>query len=267
MLSQRAEIADPIGIEPFGVGVTAAFDDQSLATLSVDWLRQLALLHKVVVLRGFALQDVSKFEAYCRRWGELLEWPFGFVLDLQASEKPQNYLFTHGNVPYHWDGAFAAAEPSFLIFQCLDAPDAGAGGESLFANTESLCRTASPGDLERWKAIEIEYRTQKVAHYGGVCRWPLVARHKHTGEEVLRFAEPLNAGSVQLNPIELCVDGVPDQDAFLDEFIPKLYSAEHCYRHEWRAGDILIVDNRALLHGRNAYGNTQARRLQRVHVL
>ncbi len=254
-------------MEPFGVVVTAAHRGDVLESLPTEQVRELTWRHRVTVLRGFAPKTKADFEAYCRQWGELLEWPFGYVLELQAHEDPQNYLFTHGNVPFHWDGAFAATEPSFLVFQCLRAPAPEAGGQSLFSDTTRMLAAASREERATWERIEIEYRTEKVAHYGGSCRSALVKRHAHTGEEVLRFAEPLNEGSSQLNPIELAVEGVASQEAFLADFMPRLYSPDWCYSHQWRQGDFLVVDNRALLHGRHAYSKSTERHLQRVHIL
>jgi alpha-ketoglutarate-dependent taurine dioxygenase len=254
-------------LSPFGIVLSATQPGVPLATLSVEGLRRLTWRHRVVVLRGFALMDATELERYSRQWGDLLEWPFGYVLELEAREEPKNYLFTRGNVPFHWDGAFAAREPSFLVFQCRRAPPHGAGGESLFCDTIRVCQNAPSSAVARWRLIEIEYTTDKVAHYGGRCRSPLVTRHAHTNEEVLRFAEPLNELSVPLNPISLSIAGVEDAEGFLEELTPQLYAAGNCYAHEWQPGDILLADNRALLHGRNAYSQSADRCLQRVHIL
>jgi len=46
-----------------------------------------------------------------------------------------------------------------------------------------------------------------------------------------------------------------------------LYRPEYLYAHSWRTGDIVVADNHALLHGRNAYLQESPRHLRRVNIL
>ncbi|MCC5651877.1 TauD/TfdA family dioxygenase [Nostoc sp. XA013] len=257
-------------LNPFGALVETAEPQSDIKQLPIAQLRQLAWDYSLIVLRGFALFEREELSRYCQRWGELLTWNFGTVLDLVVHQKPENYLFTNGNVPFHWDGAFAEAVPSFLFFQCLKAPERGRGGESLFCNTTRVLQNASPEQREVWQKVAITYSTQKVAHYGGKIMEALVGKHPITGVPTLRFAEPLNKESVNLNPLFLEVSGLPPQqnsDEFLHELITSLYLLEHCFTHEWQEGDFLIADNHALLHGRHAFRPDSYRYLQRVHIL
>lgn len=260
----------PIG--PFGVQVTAR-EPASVADLDAAWLRSLTLRHRIVSLRGFDRLDKAALAAAAGRLGDLLEWDFGFVLDVVEHERPVNYIFTRGNAPWHWDGAFARQVPGFLFFQCLEAPAPGHGGETTFCDSPGVIAAATPSQRARWEAIEIVYRTEKRVHYGGEIRQKLVDRHPVTGESILRFAEPLNAQSVDLNPLflEIRQDGrtlsQEDSERFLEDFIPLLYAKDVLYAHAWGEGDFVLADNHALLHGRNAYFDGGRRHLQRVHVI
>jgi alpha-ketoglutarate-dependent taurine dioxygenase len=260
-------------LEPFGVSLTAkptrAGDGAELAELPVSYLRSLTQRHAVVLLRGFAPMTSEEMTGYAATWGPLLAWNFGVVLNLVVHDDPRNYLFTHGNVPFHWDGAFAEKVPSFQLFQCVKAPAAGSGGETLFAHTPSAWRRATADQQKRWSEVTITYTTEKVAHYGGVTTHPLVAKHPHTGERTLRFAEKLNDESVKLNPLELEIAGLPRtaQEGFLSELRSALYDEQVCYRHAWSDGDYLLADNHALLHGRNAFRAGSPRHLQRIHII
>lgn len=272
MLSTSYQESMPLTVKPlspFG-GLLEATEHQSdIRQLPIVQLRQLIWDHRLIVLRGFSLFERDELSSYCQRWGELLTWNFGTVLDLIVQQNPENYLFTNGNVPFHWDGAFAKAVPSFLFFQCLKAPAAGNGGESLFCDTTRVLQNASPEQREIWQKIDITYRTEKVAHYGGKITAPLVSKHLITGSPTLRFAEPLNDESVHLNPLFLEVLGLPPEkhDQFLSDLIARLYLPQNCFAHEWQEGDILVADNHALLHGRNPFLSDSPRHLQRVHIL
>jgi alpha-ketoglutarate-dependent taurine dioxygenase len=253
-------------LSPFGCMLQTS---GKLEDLSIDYLRRLALQHRLVIVRGCELLSGPAFVHYCRRWGELLEWNFGFLLDVVEQQSPTNYIFTHSNVPYHWDGAFASAVPSFQVFQCLDAGSPHSGGETLFADTIGVVEYAPPDLLSIWRNVEIVYVTQKVVHYGGRIRSPLLGRHPVLGRETLRFAEPFAEDTVKLNELELEVHGVESDrvPALFEQLRARLYDPEHCYAHAWQRGDVLFADNHALLHGRRAFSSGSRRHLQRVHVL
>jgi alpha-ketoglutarate-dependent taurine dioxygenase len=258
-------------LRPFGVRLTAS-RPASFTSLDPDWLRQLTRSHKIVALRGFERLSKDDFIVAARRFGDLLEWNFGYVLDVIVHQEPQNYIFTKGNTPYHWDGAFAKQVPEFLLFQCLEAPDCE-GGETTFCDTATALKNASSSELSLWRSTEITYRTDKKAHYGGEKRQTLVDRHPVTGEAILRFAEPLNEDSVDLNPLHLEIRqngktlSSDEAKKFLDGLILHLYADEVLYAHRWRDGDFLLADNHALLHGRRSFFDSSRRHLQRIHIL
>ena len=60
-------------------------------------------------------------------------------------------------------------------------------------------------------------------------------------------------------------------DAESNELLESLF--EHCtaqrfqYRHKWRAGDLLLWDNRCTIHGRANFPQTARRILRRTTVI
>jgi alpha-ketoglutarate-dependent taurine dioxygenase len=222
---------------------------------------------RVLVLRGFDLMGKQELADYCRRWGDVLEWPVGEVVDLVVEDNPRNYLFASGDVPFHWDGAFVEADPRWFFFQCLDATP-GAGGETVFSDTTAVYRDADPETRDLWSRVAMTYTTEKLAHYGGKVTEKLISRHPATALPVLRFAEPLDP-EVYKNPVAVEVDGVGEEEsaAFLADLADRVHRPEYCYHHEWRTGDIVIADNFSLIHGRNAFTGPTNRHLQRVEVI
>ncbi|MEU5212532.1 TauD/TfdA family dioxygenase [Streptomyces sp. NPDC020742] len=255
-----------VPLRPFG-RIVEAPAGSGISEIPVEKLVRWTEESRVLVLRGFSLLEKQEFADYCRRWGEVLRWEAGEVIDLIVEENPKNYLFASGDVPFHWDGAFVEADPRFFFFQCLDATP-GAGGETVFSDTTAVYRDADPALRERWSKISLTYKTDKLAHYGGEVTERLVAQHPATGMPVLRFAEPLDP-AVYKNPVYATVDGIDaaEADDFLATTAELVHRPEYCYAHAWQAGDLVIADNFALIHGRNAFTGPTTRHLQRVEVI
>lgn len=258
-------LTEGTALSPFGKVITGSGD---LRDIAPETLEQWTLESKVLVLRGIPLLSTEDFIAYGRSWGEILTWHFGEVLDLVIHEDPNNYLFTRGDVPFHWDGAFAEKTPRYFMFQCVKAPALGGGGETVFSDTTAVLRNADAETRARWESVEITYSTEQLQHYGGKTTEPLLDTHPATGERVIRYAEPLPAGDY-LNPLGVEVNGIPEEEtaAFLTDLRDRLHADEVCYHHEWLDGDIVVVDNSALVHGRNAFRGNSSRHLQRMQII
>jgi alpha-ketoglutarate-dependent taurine dioxygenase len=251
-------------LQPFGVEVTSPTAAE-LASVPPENVRSWVAEHRFLLLRGFKIRAQEAMLEYCRRLGEILEWEFGAVNELQTRADAKNYLYTNREVPFHWDGAFAGRIPHYIFFACEQAPPAGSGGETLFCDTVRLVCSLPPKTRTLWEGITITYSTEKVVHYGGAFTSAMIAAHPKSGEPVLRFAEPVD----DLNPVRLDIEGLPPalRGDFLRETHQLLRSADWCYAHAWRDGDILIADNHALLHGRRAFAQSAPRHLRRVNIL
>lgn len=259
-------VIDPL--TPFGALIRPTHGSRPMPAAAE--LRALLLRNRVLVCRGFESAPTKEATAaYAAEWGPLLEWDFGTVFEVVEHDDPKNYLFTSGSVPYHWDGAFAKQVPWLQVFQCLEAPGTDVGGETLFCDTARIWANAEPDTRRLWEEIEIEYGTQKVAHYGGKIRARLVAKHPLTGETVLRFNEPANADTANLNTPEVVPVGLPAREAneLIADLTQRVYDPAVVYAHAWQPGDRVIADNFVLLHGRSPYRSKLPRRLWRVHVL
>lgn len=255
-------------IEPFGRLVATDAPDADLRDIAPATLEQWTLESKVVVLRGFPLLSKEDLVAYTGQWGEILTWDFGAVLDLVIEEDPKNYLFSRTDVPFHWDGAFAKVAPRYFLFQCVQAPVAGGGGETVFSDSTEVIRRTDPELVAEWATTEVAYRTEKLGYYGGETVSPLLTKHSETGETIMRYGEPLDPERY-LNPVWVSIRDRSEADAatFMADLRDKLHDPAVCYHHEWRDGDIVAVDNQALLHGRNAFRGNSSRHLQRIQVI
>jgi taurine dioxygenase len=96
---------------------------------------------------------------------------------------------------------------------------------------------------------------RKIA--SGSVTHPIVRTHPLTGRKAL-----------YINPIRIeGIVGMPEQEALslLDELLEHATQEKFQYRHKWKAGDLVIWDNRCLMHKANGdYPVSELRYLYRV---
>ncbi|TQV85994.1 TauD/TfdA dioxygenase family protein [Aliikangiella coralliicola] len=254
---------------PFGM-VLEADNGDSLFDLDKNELQKLILDESFIILRGFEALSNEKMCDFARQFGELLKWDFGYVLELQLKQNPQNHIFSEGRVELHWDGAFASVEPRFNFFQCLDGSAETGGGETTFLNTVKFLDSLPQDSLDMIKDIVISYQADKKAHYGGSIETPLVSKHPVTGKLRMQFIEPFNEDNADVNPVVTAIKGFEDEqnDRLLKQIIDWCYQSRYFYDHRWQKGDYVMVDNNALLHGRRRFqGTGLTRSLKRIHII
>jgi alpha-ketoglutarate-dependent taurine dioxygenase len=252
-------------LDPFGLLITSEREGVDIRTIGVQTLKDYVERHRVVVLRRFASLEGAALPEFGKTLGSVLDWSFGAVNDLRVHDDPKNYLFTNHAVPFHWDGAFVGKIPHYIVFECEIGPHRGDGGETLFCDTTRVLQNSSQDRRDLWSRITVTYSTERLAHYGGTFSSPIISSHPVTGERVMRFAEPVE----DLNPVHLDIAGIPPEEKqdFLKDMHGRLNDAGNCYCHEWMMGDIVIADNHALLHGRNAFADGAQRHIRRVNVM
>jgi alpha-ketoglutarate-dependent 2,4-dichlorophenoxyacetate dioxygenase len=90
------------------------------------------------------------------------------------------------------------------------------------------------------------------------ARWPLVQRHSGSGREHLYIGAHARA-----------IDGVTVAEArmLLGDLLEHATHPDHVYRHQWQVGDLLIWDNRCVIHRGRAYDLSERRELRRSTTL
>jgi taurine dioxygenase len=264
--------------ESFGVAV----EDVDLKTLS-DGAAQ--TLYKrfvdagVMCIRKQTL-DPDAFLTFARKLGEPIEQIYG---QFNIPERPEIGLLTSEDTDssgsgqrkirgtsWHTDASYFEAPPkaTMLFAECVPA----SGGDTEFLST-AAAYAALPTRLKNRIS-----KVQAVHNYQS-SRSPrqLIAR---SAAQVEQYAEgtlhplarrnPDNARhAIYLNPIRIeYIDGLArdESDALLDELLEFCQSPHFYYRHCWYAGDVVIWDNRSILHQANDDYDWRAekRRLMRI---
>jgi L-tyrosine isonitrile desaturase/decarboxylase len=231
-------------------------------------LRELLKEEQLLIFRGLpGFESSEEFSEFCRQLGDLSLWPFGTVLELKETEKPEDHIFDHRQVPLHWDGMFREVVPELQVFFCKDAPSETDGGRTTFSNTKLLLEKANQEEKLAWKSLTGFYR-RKMEFYDSSVSSALLSTHPLHGFPVIRFGEPQKSEGI-INPAEISFTGpyTFKVDGTVQSLRKALYSSEFFYAHTWQKGDVVIADNFSLLHGREAFLSKSPRHLQRVHVL
>jgi taurine dioxygenase len=245
-----------------------------------DAIHDAFLKYHVLVFRDQSLSDAAQY-AFSENFGPLEEHVFRLedgsksplvhlVTNLDPDGKPTATPHTHGNYFWHTDKSYHAVPSLATLLHAVTLPPEG--GDTQFANIQRAwealpeARKREIADLRvvhSWEAsrrntgnkpaTEIEKRERPpVTH-------PLVRTHPDTGAKVLYIGCHTSH-----------VEGMDYEAgrALLAELLAHAEQPQFVYTHQWRPGDLVMWDNRCLLHRgvRNYDMATQARVLHRTVV-
>ncbi|MCZ4080499.1 TauD/TfdA family dioxygenase [Rhodococcus sp. H36-A4] len=230
---------------------------------------------------GFALVrntslDRNDFEVFVRGLGTLATHRFGTgragLLDLDASPLPDRVVTGRSALPLHTDGTLVGASPKYIALFC-NAVDQqkGSGCTELCLQTELLDATL-PSTLAAVITVEWEYFVTDESHFPGVAhRWlsipPTV--ELSTGATRLNVALPFSTEKESTPPgWEVRLAGSTEDESrsvftALDRY---LRDSQSFYSHEWVRGDLLVLDNEQVLHGRTRIEPGSVRHLFRGQI-
>ncbi len=191
----------------------------------------------------------------------------GNVLDdgTVAGNAHKRTIFQTGNNMWHSDSSFRAV-PSFVSIMCAyETPEEG--GETLFVSQRAAWDRLEEDEQERLRPLvcihDYVFSRSKVApdavtpsHAASLppVRQRLVRRNPGTG------AENLYVGS---HAREIEGWAFEDSRALLDGLVEEMTAEDHVLSHRWQPGDLVIWDNRCLLHRGAGYDADRFRRRMR----
>ena len=224
--------------------------------------------HQILLLRDQSLEadaQVALLEAF---GPPLVESDDGRRYQYISNTREDGIL-GEGRLEFHSDHAFME-EPIDAI--SLYGVEASSGcGRTHFANGLRAAR-ALPKPLRlRTAALRARHIIDPGADVNTVvCRGPrlpdalphalhpILWKHPRTREPILYVNEQ------QTDSVESLDDA--EGRALLEELFAHIHSLEFAYVHEWHEGDLVIWDNLALQHARDASGRDAVRTLRRVAV-
>ena len=222
---------------------TVCRDEQALR----GWLRHVeqlgfALLHGVPTTPGTVCEVVGLF-------GYVRETNYGRLFDVVSVEEPQNLAFTPLALGNHTDNPYRDPVPQLQLLHCLEA--AGAGGESIvvdgFAAAERLRREA-PAAFELLTRTKVPFRYVEPGSVDLRHGAPLIELDVSGNLRTVRY------NSRSIGPVDLEPEAVPAFYAAHRHFGRLLHDPAMTVGFRLGPGDLFIVDNRRVLHGRRGFG-------------
>ena len=260
------------GAEVRGVDLSRPLDAAMRARLNRAFVE-----HSVLVVRDQQL-DAPQFLAAMQNFGAVFpqhnprfavpECPLiHYISNQDTLEDGRVYIPGEG---YHTDHSNDAVPPKATALHAVKLP--ASGGDTQFINMheayaalpESMRRRID-GRMAR-HVYQSRYSERKLPQLAGEKKTtvgtasvvhPLVRTHPESGRKAL-----------YINPIrieEIVGLETPAALALLDELLAHATELRFEYRHEWRTGDVVIWDNRCLMHKANGdYPVAEVRYLYRL---
>lgn len=231
----------------------------------------------LVLARGLEL-DTEHFERLVRSLGPLARpWDATeaatknfFVQDMRVKPSLGDFRTASSSQYWHSDQSFSSRPPAFTGLYCLIAPRMGGGTQFCHSRL-----TGSPENLmilplaaKAWirhsfadSLAELLRGRRRPEHLRRLCKrypdvWHPMVRIQPRTVARSWFLSPLTARAIQIGRKE---EPVCTNEEYIN-LLKVVICKNNIYTHEWRAGDLLLWDNAAVMH-RREIGTIEGERL------
>jgi len=238
--------------------------------------------HSVLLFRGQSISDELQ-AAYSRRFGPLEIAKAASIGEGTPYSILTNVDHATGGLvpPGHKEALRAAANQLWHTDSCFKAPPALAsvlsarvipptGGETEFTSTR-LAWERLPATLRA--RLATAYAWHDYAHSRGKIAPHLASeREKDTLPPVswrMRWRNPANSrDSLYIASHTCAIDGMTPEaaQALLADLIDFATTPGHTHQHRWQAGDVIMWDNRAVLHRGRPWPGDKPRHMVRTTI-
>jgi taurine dioxygenase len=282
--------AAPFEIIPTGAALGAevvaadlrTLDDAGFACVVEAWHS-----HAVVLFRDQTLSDRDLI-AFSRRFGELDIAPVQENGRRFVDGIPEIYVVSNvkvngeaigslgdGEAAWHTDMSYLPLPPKASMLYAIEVPDFHAvygSGNTGFCSMYAVYELLPPDLKARIEGLAIKH--DGTYNSGGHLRQgvmptgdprtspgalhPLVCTHPATRRRLLYLGRRRNAWIAGLE--------LAESEALLDELWGYVARAEVAWTHAWRAGDLVLWDNRCTMHRRDAFDPAARRIMHRTQI-
>ena len=261
-----------IGAEIRGLDTTKPVSDEVRRQLNADFAK-----YHVLALRDQKL-SADQFLASCGLFGEIMEH---HRKNSSTAENPRVYEIRNVEVApgkyfingatFHTDHSNDPIPPKATALHAISLPSYG--GDTQFLDMHQAYDDLSDTMKRRianLKAVHVflskysprkmrEVDAETMRHTPPPAIHPLVRTHPENGRKFL-----------YINPVRIeSIIGMPDDEsqALIGELMDHAMQLKYEYRHKWLYGDMVIWDDRSVLHKANGdYDMKELRRMYRLMV-
>ncbi|MGA9873852.1 MAG: TauD/TfdA family dioxygenase [Rhodococcus sp. (in: high G+C Gram-positive bacteria)] len=230
----RNEKLEPVGARVAGVRVG------ELGRAEVAELTSVLAERGVVVLPHQSVDD-EHFLAFLRSFGELVftdgETPVGGYPNLNVITNVGRT--TPPKSTFHVDTTYVPRPPAYTALRAVEVPEHG--GQTLFSNQYAAYSTLPEDDRNFVEHRSVTHRVTGLEGIDGSAVHPLVLEHPLSHRKSLYLSAPARC---------VAVSGMSDADAaeFVQYLVDHSTREENVYRHSWSPGDVVMWDNRCVMH-------------------
>ncbi|MEE2710754.1 MAG: TauD/TfdA family dioxygenase [Gemmatimonadota bacterium] len=269
-----------LGAEVRGLDLSRPLEPEVRDEVVAEWHR-----HQVLLFRDQDLDDEALI-AFTGTIGEIQEAPdsdvtggFGSYSDVPPAitiisniEKNGKQIGSLGNAEASWhtDMSFIDTPPAGSVLYALQVPASGGntGFCNMYAGYETLDTDIKARINGRHAIHDFTYTSAGLVRVGHEevtdvrdtpgARHPLVRIHPETGRKCLFLGRRINGYILDLP--------VPESEALLDLLWAESTRPEFTWEHAWRKGDVVMWDNRCVMHSRSAFDPTDIRLMHRTQI-
>jgi taurine dioxygenase len=279
-----AESAAALRLRSFAGGLGAEVLDLAVADVDAanfPAIHDAFLTHQLLLFRDQDLPPAAQV-AFARRFGEVQvhvmsqyhasAYPELYTLsNLDASGQPRGEHPDRGTMAWHTDGSWqrVTGQATMLYAEIVPATSGGTGFADMYSAYEAL----SPEEQSRLAGMRAVHNLDfsrnrrhgespmTAAQRDAVppVDHPIVRTHPETGRKCLFLGD--HAEYI------LGMDYDAGRD-FIEALNARIVAAARIHTHRWRKGDLMVWDNRCLMHKAESYDTArEARVIRRCTVL
>ncbi len=219
-----------------------------------QWLRWVhdygfAILHDTPIVPGTVLEIVRLF-------GYVRETNYGPLFDVRSVVAPNNLAFTGLPLSVHTDNPYREPVPTLQLLHCLASELEG--GDSILVdgfNAAGTLRRQFPAYFELLSTQPVRFRFQDE-HNDLSAESPVIRLDTRGDVAGIRF------NNRSLMPFDFSPEQVAAYYQAYRAFARLLQNPEYTIQFKMQPGDLFIVDNERVLHGRTGFSSNGSRHLQ-----
>lgn len=234
------------------------------------WCLEALETYGVLVFRDLRLDDATQV-AWSHRLGQVEvfgkgEHPEIFRVSLDPEKSP-SARYLKGTFYWHIDGC---TDDIPIMATMLSAHAvAETGGETEFASTYAAYDALSDDEkalAESRRVVHTIEASQRLHNPDPAPEEVAIWRKRPAKEHPLVWTHRSGRKSLVLGATTDHVVGMDPAEgrAYLDDLLARATTPERVYRHEWRQGDVVIWDNRGVLHRALPYDPDSPRDMHRT---
>jgi taurine dioxygenase len=258
-------------VEIVGVDLSQPMDD-----VGFDRIYDAFLRYQLLLFRGQRLEPGEQV-TFARRFGAVQVHVMNqyhadgypeiyYLSNLGADGKPTGRHPDRGTVHWHTDGSWARRTGQATLLYAVEVP--AAGGETRFTSM-----------YDAYEALDAATR-ERLAPLRAIHNLDFSRTRRH-GEDLMSEAQkrarpPVDHPIVRIHPETgrrclflgdhaWCIQGMPLEDGrrLIDELNDTMIVPERVHTHHWQPGDLVLWDNRCMLHKAEPYDVAREARVMR----